>query len=99
MHPSDADKTAFVTRKGQFRFKVISFGLANAPSLFQRIRDLVLPGLSWESCLVYVDDIIAFGSTFEEHIERLKRVFHRLGAAGLKLNPASARCSKGEWPF
>jgi len=52
------DKTAFITRRGQFRFKVLSFNLANAPSLFQRIMDLVLAGLSWECCLVYVDDII-----------------------------------------
>ena len=53
--------------------------------------DLVLAGLSCESCLVYVDDIIVFGSTFEEHIERLKRVFHRLGSAGLKLKPSKCK--------
>ena len=67
MDPRDMDKTAFVTRRGQFRFKVPSFGLANAPSLFQRIMDLVLAGLTWSTCLVYVDDVICFANSFEEH--------------------------------
>ena len=51
--PRDAYKTAFVTRKGQFRFRVLSFGLANSPSIFQ----LVLAGLNWDVCLVYIDDV------------------------------------------
>jgi transposase InsO family protein len=85
--PHDADKTAFITRRGQFRFKVLSFGLANAPSLFQRIMDLVLAGLSWECCLVYVDDIIVFSKTFELQATRLALVFKRLQDAGLKLRP------------
>ena len=83
----DADKTAFVTRKGQFKFKVLSFGLVNAPSQFQRIIDLVLAGLSWEVCLAYVDDVIVMSSTFEQHMERLSLVFQRLSDAGLKLKP------------
>ena len=91
MDPRDMDKTAFVTRRGQFRFKVLSFGLANAPSLFQRIMDLVLAGLTWSTCLVYVDDVICFASSFEEQVERLRQVFARLSAAGLKLKPAMAR--------
>jgi Reverse transcriptase (RNA-dependent DNA polymerase) len=44
--PKDADKTAFITRKGCYRFKVLSFGLTRAPSLFQRLMDLVLAGLT-----------------------------------------------------
>ena len=87
MDPRDADKTSFISRRGQFRFKVLSFGLANAPSLFQRIMDLVLAGLSWECCLVYVDDIVVFSKTFEQHIVRLTEVFNRLSGAGLKLKP------------
>ena len=91
MDPRDMDKTAFFTRRGQFRFKVLSFGLANAPSLFQRIMDLVLAGLSWECCLVYVDDIIVFARDFQEHMDRLGQVFDRLSAAGLKLKPSKCR--------
>ena len=56
--PESADKTAFVTRKGTFRFWVLSFDLTFAPALFQRLMDLVLTGLTWEVCLVYLDDVI-----------------------------------------
>jgi len=87
MDPSDSDKTAFDTRKGQYRFKVLSFGLANSPSIFQRLMDLVLAGLTWETCLVYTDDVIVFAKSFEEHVVRLETVFHRLRTAGLKLKP------------
>ena len=51
------------------------FGLTGAPSVFQRLMDLVLRGLSYITCLVYLDDIIIFGRTFEEHQERLREVF------------------------
>ena len=47
-------KTAFVTRKGQLRF-----GLCNAPSQFARIMELVMSGLTYGACLVYLDDILA----------------------------------------
>ena len=99
MDPRDMDKTAFVTRHGQFRFKVLSFGLANAPSLFQRIMDLVLPGLACSTCLVYVDDVICFASTFEEHVEHLGRVFARLSATGLKLKPSKYKFYQRRFAF
>jgi len=91
MDPRDMDKTAFITRKDQFRFKVLSFGLANAPSLFQHTMDLALAGLSWECCLVYVDDIIVLGRDFAEQLSRLTQVFERLSGAGLKLKPGKCR--------
>ena len=74
----DRDKTAFVTRKGQWRFKVLSFGLANAPSQFVRIMELVMSGLTYDVCLVYLDDILIFSKTFDEHLDRLATVFGRL---------------------
>jgi predicted aspartyl protease len=88
MDARDADKTAFVTRRGSFRFKVLSFGLTNAPSLFQRLMDLVLAGLTWETCLVYVDDIIVFSADFDEQVRRLEAVLGRLRQANLKLKPS-----------
>jgi hypothetical protein len=81
----NADKTAFITRSGQYRFTALSMGLANAPSQFQRLMDLVLAGLNYKSCLVYLDDIICFSRTFEEHLVRLSSVFDRLVQANLKL--------------
>ena len=82
---SDRDKTSFCTRKGQWRFKVLSFGLCNAPSQFARIMELVLSGLTYESCLVYLDDVVCYGRTILEHTTRLEAVLKRLEQANLKL--------------
>jgi len=59
----DRDKNAFVTRKGQWRFKVLSFGLCNAPSQFARTMKLLLSGLTYDVCLIYLDDILVFSRT------------------------------------
>ena len=83
----DQEKTAFCTPDGLFEFKVMPFGLCNAPASFQRLMDLVLAGLQWSSCLVYLDDVIVVGKTFSEHLNNLKSVFMRLRDAGLKLKP------------
>ena len=67
------------------------FGLTCAPSVFQQLMDIVLCGLSYSSCLVYLDDVIVFGSSFEEQLARLGQVFDRLAQANLKLKPS--KCS------
>ena len=59
--------------------------------LFQRLMDLVLAGLTWEACVVYLDDVIVMMDTFERHIKRLKLVMDRLQRAGLKLNPVKCK--------
>jgi len=87
----DRDKIAFVTRKGQWRFKVLSFGLAHAPSQFALIMELVMSGLTYDVCLVYLDDILIFSKTFDEHLDRLAAVFDRLDRYALKLKPS--KCS------
>ena len=85
---ADRDKTAFITRRWCFRYKVMTFGLTCAPSMFQRLMDLILCGLTYESCLVYLDDIIVFARDFQIHQERLQEVFQRLRRASLKLRHA-----------
>jgi len=87
----DVEKTCFVTRKGIYGFKVLPFGLCNAPSTFQRLVDLALSGLTWKVCLAYLDDLIVFSRTFDEHLDRLQLVFDRLEEADLKLKPS--KCS------
>jgi len=61
------------------------------PKHFQRLMDFVLCGLSYVTCLVYIDDIIVFGRTFEEHLVRLRDVFGRIRTANLKIK--SSKCS------
>ena len=83
--PVDRPKTAFITKKGLYQFKVMPFGLCNAPATFERLMETVLCGLQWDICLIYLDDIIVFSKTFEEMTENLQKVFDRLKSAGLKL--------------
>jgi len=74
MSPDDQEKTAFCTTHGLFEFKVMPFGLCNAPATFQRLMDMVLAGLLWTSCLVYLDDAVIIGKTFTEHLQHLRAV-------------------------
>ena len=86
--PEDRPKTAFITRSGLFEYVTMPFGLCNAPSTFERCMELIMKGLQWKTLLIYLDDLIVFSSTFDEHIERLDEVLTRLGNAGLKLKPS-----------
>ena len=89
--PETADKTTFITRKGAFKFKVLPFGLSNAPAVFQRLMNLVMRGLTWKACLVFLDDIVVMSTTFEQHLERLRAVFSRLKSTNLKLKPSKCK--------
>ena len=71
MDDEDKSKTAFVTRKGLFQFKVMPFGLTCAPATFERLMETVLAGLQWDLCLVYLDDIIVIGKSFEDMLSNL----------------------------
>lgn len=86
-------KTAFVTHDSLYEFNRLPFGLTNAPSIFQRLMDRVLMGLRYNSCLVYLDDVVIFGKTFEEHNANLEKVFHAFRRANLKLN--APKCTFG----
>ena len=91
MDPADRPKTAFATREGLYEFNVMPFGLCNAPATFERLMETVLSGLQWQICLIYLDDIIVYGRTFEEMLRNLEMVFKKLLAAGLKLK--ARKCS------
>lgn len=84
LHPESRDLTAFITHDGLFRFKRVCFGLASAPSAFQLMMSLVLKGC--KGVLFYIDDVIVYGKSEEEHKENLHNVLLRLSAEGLKLN-------------
>lgn len=91
MDPETAHKSAFVTPTGVYQWKRMPFGLVNAPASFQALMTQVLRGLNWKTCLVYVDDILVFSSSFEQHLQHLDQIFSRLSSAGLTLKPT--KCS------
>ena len=64
MDAADREKTAFVTQGGLYEFRVMPFGLVNAPATFERLMERVLRGMAWSECLVYLDDILVFGPDF-----------------------------------
>ena len=88
MHDNDKCKTAFTTRTGQYEYNVMPFGLSGAPATFQRLMHSVLKGDLWEKCVVYLDDVLVFGSTLSEHNERLASIFKKFRDANLKLSPS-----------
>ena len=85
MAPESQEKTAFATYSGLYEFTVMPFGLCNAPATFQRLMETVLAGLARKTCMVYIDDILVFSKTFEEHLTHLEQIFNRLRQAGLRL--------------
>lgn len=84
----DHRKTAFTTPMGLYEYTCMPFGLMNAPTTFQRLMNTVLEDMNLSEVLVYLDDIIVFSSTIDEHLTRLERVFTRLRQHGLKLKPS-----------
>lgn len=84
----DREKTAFACDDGLYHFKVMPFGLCNGPATFQRLMNKVLRGMTWSRCMVYIDDIIIFSTTFNQHLARLEMVLERLKKANIKLNPS-----------
>ncbi|GFX40422.1 retrovirus-related Pol polyprotein from transposon 297 [Trichonephila clavipes] len=67
------------------------FGLCNAPATFEHLMETVLKGLTFEACLIYLDDVIIGGRTFEEHLQNIRKVLSKLSDANLKLNPSKCK--------
>lgn len=87
MHDNSRQKTAFASHMGLFEFIVMPFGLTNAPAKFQRMMDCVLAGLKWIHCLVYIDDVVIFSKTFDEHIASIRKVWQRFRQCKLVIAP------------
>lgn len=85
VNPADRPKTAFSTQFGHYEFLRMPFGLKTAPATFQRAMDNILRGLQGIHCLIYLDDIIIFSSSLQEHLEKLRTVFDRLRQTNLKI--------------
>jgi hypothetical protein len=83
IRPGDEWKTAFRTRYGHFEYKVMPFGLANAPATFQAYMNETLEGLVDRICVVYLDDILVYSELEEEHTSHVQQVLERLRSANL----------------
>lgn len=99
MDKNSREKTAFITHKGLFEFKVMPYGLTNAPATFQRLMDRVLAGLKWRCCLVYIDDVIIYSNSFEQHLKDLTSVFDSLRSANLTLKASKCHFCRPETKY
>lgn len=96
MAPEDREKTAFTTPMGLFEFDRMPFGLCNAPATFQRVMEHCLGHRNFEMVLLYLDDVIIFSKTYDEHLRHLEEVFTQITRCGLKLKPSKCHLLKPE---
>lgn len=95
LEESHKERTAFtVGPLGFYEYNRLPFGLTNSPATYQRLMEDILGDYHLRICLIYLDDIIIFSRTYEEHVDRLRKVFQRIHDAGLKLAPKRCKLSK-----
>ena len=82
----DREKTSFCKRTSLFEFKCMPFGIAPAPSIFQRMISNVLHGIEGKYAMAYLDDILIYSDSFENNLKHIADIFKRLGKADLCLN-------------
>jgi dUTPase len=96
----DQTKTAFsVPQRGQFIWKRMPFGLVNSPATFTRLMALALEKEAWKTCLVYLDDVLVWATTVEEHLARLRTIFQLIREAGVRLKPQKCEFLKRRVTF
>ena len=86
LRKDDQEKTVLTTHCGIHHWLSMTFGLTNAPATFQRALDIILSGLKWQICLVYLDYVIIFSANAEQHVKDVDTVLHRLREARVTLN-------------
>lgn len=94
VHPKDIEKTAFRTRYGHYEFLVLSFGLTNAPATFMRLMNDLFHDYLDIFVIVYIDDILIFSDTLEDHRKHLRLVLQRLRDE--KLFAQASKCNVGK---
>ncbi len=99
MAKEDKAKTAFQTPRGLWQFKVMPFGLRNAPATFQRLMDDVLGDAYWKWAMAYLEDIVIYSDSIKDHIKHLGDVLERLAKAGLTVHPDKIQVCVNEFKF
>ena len=95
MKKGSRELTAFITQDGLYEFNVLPMGLGNSPAVMQRLMDTVLRGIG-KFARGYMDDIIIFSNTFEEHCEHLRIVLHKLREHKLTISPTKTKVAQSE---
>ena len=93
----DIHLTVFTCESGAWQRVSLPFGLCTAPATFQTAMDMILEGVKWHICLVYLDDVIVFSRAPEEHLQHLDGVLTRLGKAEVTLRAAKCHFFKKRW--
>ena len=99
IHDDDVEETAFLTPHGSYHFRVLSFGLTNAPATFQAVMNDILRDYLGKFVLVYLDDILIFSKSREEHVVHLRLVFQKLRESKLFAGLSKCNFGKHELPF
>jgi hypothetical protein len=89
--------TAFSTPSGHYRFHRLPYGLSNSPASFQRLIHVVLRNLTGKECFVFIDEVILFSDTIQEHARRLEHVLQRFEKANLQLQPEKCVFASLKW--
>lgn len=82
---NDVGKTAIITHDGLYEFGRMPFGLTKAPATLQRALDIALAQFKWKTCLIYIDDMVVFSSSVEDHIHHVDGVLKALSVVGITL--------------
>jgi hypothetical protein len=96
MAPEDQEKTAFRWRGGFYEYTRMPFGLCNAPATFQRCMDTILKDMAWKFVITYLDDIIIYSDSIENHEKHLRGIYIRLQESGIALNKSKCKMFQSE---
>jgi Reverse transcriptase (RNA-dependent DNA polymerase) len=91
VNDADREKNSFTSHRGLYQFKRMPFGLMTAPATCQRAIDIVLSSVRFQFALMYLNEIVIYSPTFEQHLEDLSKVLKLLRDAGVFLK--RAKCS------
>ncbi|CAF0897104.1 unnamed protein product [Adineta steineri] len=95
----DRPKTAFSTRDNHYQFTVLPQGVTNGPATFQRVINHVLGRTRWKYALAYIDDVIIYSKTFEEHLSHLKEICQLLKDTRFRLNPEKCEIARTQTEY
>ncbi|KAL7297542.1 hypothetical protein TKK_0009902 [Trichogramma kaykai] len=99
LHSNSIEKTAFTVENGHYEYIRMPFGLKNAPASFQRMMDKILMKYLYKFCFVYMDDIVIFSKSLQEHLQHIKLIFEELKQFNLKMQLDKSEFLRKEVPF